>query len=202
MVRRLVHVWLFVCLVVVVVTGTAVAQEHGDGTSAEPAGHPSDAEEHGESAGHHEHAFHPNDVGVFIGATDEKGHDLQFTYGLDYERRFSQHWGVGALVDYAGGDLRNTVLAVPVYWHPGGGWKLIAAPGVELHNGRGGGGEHAKSDEGHGEADGDETHFLFRLGAGYHFHVADHWGVVPTVDLDFVDGEEVLVYGVGLAYGW
>ena len=79
MVRRLVHVWLFVCLVVVVVTGTAVAQEHGDGTSAEPAGHPSDAEEHGESAGHHEHAFHPNDVGVFIGATDEKGHDLQFT---------------------------------------------------------------------------------------------------------------------------
>jgi hypothetical protein len=108
---------------------------------------------------------------------------------------------VGGLIDYAGGGLRNTVLAVPVYWHPGGGWKLIAAPGVEFHNGRGGG-EHAKSEGGHGEADEDETYFLFRIGAGYHIHLGEHWGLVPAVDLDFVDGEQVWVYGVGVAYGW
>jgi hypothetical protein len=190
------------CLAAFVAVGTATAQEHGEGTVSETAERASDVEDHGETAEHHGHSFHPNDLGVFLGATDEQGHDLQFTYGLDYERRFSEHLGIGGLIDYAGGGLRNTVLAVPVFWHPGGGWKLIAAPGVEFHNGRGGGGEHATGDGGHGEADDDETHFLFRIGAGYHVHVSDHWGVVPTVDLDFVDGEEVWVYGVGLAYGW
>jgi hypothetical protein len=174
--------------------GSATAQEHGESTSA---GSP----EHDESAGHHENSFHPNDFGVFLGVTDEKGHDLEFTTGLDYERRFSKHWGVGGLVDYAGGDLRNTVLAVPVYWHPGGGWKLSAAPGVEFHNGRGDG-EPVLAEEAVGEVDEDETHFLFRVGVGYHVHVSDHWGVVPTVNLDFVDREEVWVYGIGVAYGW
>lgn len=53
-----------------------------------------------------------------------------------------------------------------------------------------------------GERDEDETHFLFRVGVGYHFHVSDHWGVVPTVNLDVVDSEEVWVYGIALAYGW
>lgn len=111
---------------------------------------------------------------------------------------------MGGLFEYTDG-LRNTIFAVPFYWHPGGSWKLIAAPGVEFHNGRGEAVTPHKSEggeEGHGEADEDETYFLFRIGVAYDIHLGGSWGLAPAVDLDFVEGERVLVYGVSLTYGF
>ena len=55
----------------------------------------------------------------------------------------------------------------------------------------------------HGEgADRDETYFLVRLGVGYDFHLGEKFGLAPQVNLDFVNNEEVWVYGVALTYGF
>ena len=58
--------------------------------------------------------------------------------GLDYRRVITRRWAVGALFDYAEGDLRNSVVAASVTWLPVGRLALTAAPGVEFHEGRGG----------------------------------------------------------------
>jgi len=176
--------WGTWCLALVLLAAPALAaaQEH----EAEPSGDDG-AETHG-------HEYHPNEIAVFFGETDEPGHDPQFTLGVEYERRLSQRWGVGALVDYAGGGLRNTVVAVPVFWHPGERWILLAAPGVEAHDGRG--------DDGHGGVDEDETFFVFRLGTVYLIPLAGSWKLAPAVNLDLVDGEKVWVYGANVTFGW
>jgi hypothetical protein len=180
---------------------SAAAQERETSEhAAEPQGEGEAHEEHGEEGEHHGHAYHPNEVGFFTGVTNEKGHDAEFSIGFEYERRLSQRWGIGGLFEYTDG-LRNRIFAVPVYWHPGGGWKLIAAPGVEHHDGRGVVLNPHKSD-GPVEIDEDETYFLFRLGAAYDIHLGGSWGLAPGVNLDFVEGERVLVYGVSLTYGF
>jgi len=191
-------VWLVLLTVLLAAPALALAQEHEPaehvGTEAE-----TEAHEHGEEAEHHGHGYHPNHIALFFGVTDEEGHDLEFTTGFDYERRLSQHWGVGVLIDHAGGDLRNSVLGVPVFWHPGGRWKLFAAPGVEYHNGCG------EVVEGHGERgeiDEDETYFLVRLGVAYDIHLGGSWGLAPNFNVDFVEGERVWVYGLAFTYGW
>jgi hypothetical protein len=177
------------------------AQEHETSEhAAERQGEGEAHEEHGEEGEHHGHEYHRNVIGFFVGATDEEGHDPELTLGFEYERRLSQQWGVGAFLEYADG-LRNSVFAVPVYWHPGGGWIVIAAPGVEHHFGRGLVATPHKS-EGGVEIDEDETYFLFRLGVAYEFSIGGRWGLAPHIDLDFVEGERVLVYGVSLTYGF
>lgn len=191
-------VWL---LSMVLIVNPVVAQEH---EAAEPATE-TEAEgvshgEHGEEGEHHGHEYHPNEIALFAGITDEEHHDSEFSLGIEYERRLSQHWGVGGLLEYTD-ELRNSILAVPVYWHPGGGWKLVAAPGIERHNGRGLVATPHKA-EGHSEVDEDETYFLFRLGVAYDIHLGGSWGLAPGVNLDFVEGERVLVYGVSLTYGF
>ena len=165
-----------------------------DGEAAEHEG----AAEHAESGGHH----HKHEFALFLGVTDEKGHDSQFSTGVEYEYRFSHRWGIGGLIDYARGDLRNRIIGVPVYFHPGAGWILLAAPGIEHHTGRNGeSSEHGKAD-GHSETDESDNFFVFRLGVAYHFHVGSRYGILPTFKVDFVNGEEVLVYGVNFAVGF
>jgi len=169
--------------------------EHGDAAE-----HAENVEQEGEHSSHHSRDF-KNEVALFLGGTEEHGHDTEFTWGLDYKRRIAERWAVGALFDYAGGDLRNAVLAPMVAFLPGlGNLQLLAAAGVEFHQGRGGGG-HQKSGEA-GEADQDATYFLFRVGVGYDIHLGESFGLVPTINLDFVNNEEVWVYGLAVTYGF
>ena len=187
-------------------------EEHG----STPA-HEAHEEEHGEAAEHEEHGeghggrpHHANDFAVFLGATDEHGHDTELTWGLDYRRMVADHWAVGALFDYAGGDLRNAILAATVTWFPVGGLQLLAGPGIEFHRGRGAadGGcdchEAFKSEatDPHGEFDEDATYFVFRLGIGWGFPIGRHYGITPQVNLDLVEGERVWVYGLSFTYAW
>ena len=168
---------------------------------------PRDAAEPGESGRHdddspHGHGrAHRNEIGLFMGGTDERGHDTEFTWGLDYKRRIARRWAVGLLLDYAGGELRNSLLAPSVSFWPGiGGLQLLAAPGIEFHEGRNGGGHGgAKSGD---EVDADATYFLFRVGLAYDIHLDKRFGLVPGVNLDFVNGEQVWVYGLTLTYGF
>lgn len=188
--------------------------EHADETSEQQS--EERHEEHSEEAEHEEHGeehggrhWHTNDVGIFLGATDEHGHDTEFTWGLEYRRMFAKRWAIGGLFDYAGGGLRNAFLAPSVTWLPVGRLQLTAAPGVEFHRGRGSSEDCGctrgfKSDDsgGHGGVDEDATYFVFRLGAGWNFPVGENYAITPQINLDLVEGEKVWVYGLVFAYAW
>ena len=193
-------------LMLALVAVPAVAIENDDEEDPQKAEHGDVAEdaetvEHeGEHPSHHVRDF-KNEVALFLAATYEQGHDTEITWGFDYKRRIADRWAVGAFVDYAGGELRNAVLAPMVAFWPGlGNLQLMAAAGVEFHQGRDGGG-HQKSGEG-GGTDEDATYFLVRLGAGYDIHLGERFGLVPNLNLDFVNNEKVWVYGLAFTYGF
>ncbi|MCP4898635.1 MAG: hypothetical protein GY906_16805 [bacterium] len=152
---------------------------------------------HGEEVEHGSGGGHKNEFAVFLGITDEGSHGTEYTSGLEYERLISDHWGIGGLIDYAGGDFRNLLVMVPVFYHPTHRWKLLVAPGIEFHNGRG-----LVEDHGHRSLDKDERYFVIRLGVAYGIPLGKSFSVQPTVNLDLVDGEKVWVYGVNLGYAW
>jgi len=159
----------------------------------ESAEHVGETEHHGESGHHFKNAF-----ALFLGATNEHGHGTEPTWGLEYGRALSPYWTVGGFLDYAGGGQRNIVIAPMVVWKPfGGGFVLLAAPGVEYHNGRGTVEHHLSKAEA-AAVDEDETYFVLRLGTAYYFHLGSRFGIGPTVNLDLVEGEQVWVYGVNL----
>ncbi len=164
--------------------------------------HEEEQHAHAEAAEHLEHgdhAFHRHHLSIFLGVTDgeierhaEAGAESEegsvivedsrvFSVGLDYEYRLNQHWGIGALVDYVGKD-RSWVAGIPLTLHPGGSWKLLAAPGFEN-----------KDDE--------DREFLVRLGVMYDFEVGGYT-ITPVFNVDLVDDEEVLVYGLNIGKGF
>ena len=182
-------------LPIIVLTMSAVMWSMPVSAEEVSAGH----DDHTESAEHHggeDHHF-KNSLAVFLGVTNEKGHGTEPTWGFEYARWLSDRWAIGGLFDYAGGEQRNAVIAPAVFWKPfGGGFTLLAAPGVEYHNGRGPTVEPHLIKSAEPEIDEDETFFVFRLGAAYIFHFGHRYGLAPTVNVDFVDGHEVMIYGV------
>jgi hypothetical protein len=165
-------------------------------------GHEAEAAEH-EKHGEFEHGrHHKNEVALFLGGTDEKGHDTEFTWGLDYKRRIAERWAVGVIFDYAGGELRNSILAPSVSFWPGfGELQLLAAAGIEFHDGRDDGGILKAAEEEHG-SDTNHRYFLVRLGIAYDFHLPKGFGIVPQINLDLVNNKEVWVWGLALTYGF
>jgi hypothetical protein len=207
---------LFAILVVFLFAIPGLAQEAEHGEHGEDPANESHREEHAKQAANEEHGdehagrpHHKNDFAMFLGATDEHGHETQFTWGLDYRRAVADRWFVGVLFDYAGGELRNSILAASLTWSPVGRLLLTAAPGIEFHEGRapnpgcGCGGTLTSGEPGEpGGPDKDATYFLFRLGVGWQFPIGQHYGVAPNINLDFVNNEEVLVYGFHFTYAW
>jgi len=189
----------------------AIAQESDHTEKSATTAHESD-EEHAETAGPENHGEEPggrphhlDEFAIFLGGTDEHGHPTEFTWGLDYKRRVADRWAVGGLFDYAGG-LRNAIVAASVTWYPIGKLSLMAAPGIEFHQGRGssegcGCAGTLKSEE-PGEADQDATYFVLRLGVGWDFHIGKAFGIQPQVNLDLVNDEKVWVYGFNFTYAW
>lgn len=137
------------------------------------------AAEH-ESGHRAEHGYHKNLLAGFVGVTHEGRRENGASLGLEYERRLNAKFGIGALAEHTFGDLDFTVYAVPFAYHAGP-WKIYAAPGVE------------DSDDG--------SEPLVRLGAEYGFEVGS-WEISPQLDVDFVDGEEVVVLGVTFGMGF
>lgn len=188
-------------------------EEHGPTSDHDPSTEAEGHATHEDHSGHHDRSHIKNEVALFLGATDEHGHDIEFSWGFDYKRKVSGRSAAGAFFDYAGGDLRNTVLGGLFFWwpFPEVPFQIFGGPGVEFHDGRNQDGDD--SDEGNGHAfkseggghdgtDANETYFLVRVGVGYDFHIGSSYGIVPTVMLDFVNGEEVWVYGLAFTYGW
>lgn len=129
-----------------------------------------------QSQEHHVPHFPHHTLGVFIGDTTEDRREGG-TLGLEYEYRLAQRYGVGLTVEHVFGDFDTNVFVIPVAWHQNA-WKLYAGPGLE------------RSDEG--------SELLLRLGVEYGFEVGE-LEVSPQLDVDFVDGEQLFVFGVVFA---
>jgi len=132
----------------------------------------------GEAEGEHEGGEHRHHVGLFLGNTYLEGENGA-TVGLDYEYRLSPLFGIGATLEYAGGDHDATIGATSLYLHPLGHWRLQVGPGVEREHG--------------------ENEFLIRTGISYEFEF-DRWTLAPTVNVDFVDSEESWVFGLAVGH--
>jgi hypothetical protein len=176
-------------LLVVSLAAPAGAQQHGQEHQPEH-----------EAGGHGEHEFHRHHFVVFLGITEgevekeaeastrsggeavEVEDESAFTVGLEYEYRLNRRWGVGALVDFAGKDTRTGVVAIPAVLHVGADWKMYAGPGFEKNK------EH-------------DAEFLVRVGVLYDFHVG-RFTIAPAINVDFVDDEEILVYGLNIGRGF
>lgn len=127
------------------------------------------------SQDHGDAHYHKNLVGVVLGITHGGRRKNAPALGLEYERRFSESFGVGGVLEYTGGDAEVWVAAIPFAYHIGH-WKFYVAPGVE--------------DGHHG------TEELVRLGGEYAFELSGGWEVAPQINVDFVDGEDAWVFGV------
>jgi len=134
-----------------------------------------------QSASDHEaaHDFHPNLLALFVGVTDE-GREQGLALGIEYERRLNKSFGIGVLAEHTFGDLDFWIYAVPVAFHTGR-WKFYVAPGVE--------------DREHG------SESLVRIGGEYGFEFGT-WEISPQLDVDFVDGDQVLVLGITFGKGF
>ena len=78
------------------------------------------------------------------------------------------------------------MLALTAVWHPVEGLYLTAAPGFEW------------ADDEHGDS---KSEFLVRVGIGYNFKIGEHFTLAPVYNIDFVDGEEIQIYGLSLGFG-
>ena len=118
------------------------------------------------------------------GVETESGHSSRagFAFGLAYEYRFHENWGIGAAVDALGQNtMRDSAVAVPVSFHPTEQWRLFAGPGVEFTD--------------------QKNKFLIRMGVGYEIPLTDNWTLAPEFVADFMEGGSRLFVG-GLALGY
>ena len=136
------------------------------------------AEETAHDGDSHGHAAHKNVLALFVGAATDGRRDKGPALGLEYERRLSDRFGIGVVVERTFGDLDSMVYAVPFAYHSGA-WKAYIAPGIE-------------------DREGHHTEKLIRIGTEYAFK-AGSWEVAPQVNVDFVEGSQVFV--IGLAFG-
>ena len=134
---------------------------------------------HESAPGHEaEHDFHRNWAAIFVGMTGENRRDKGTAIGIEYARHFNPNFAIGAIAERTNGDLDLWVFAVPFAYRTGP-WKVYLAPGVEDAD------------------DAEDMEFLVRLGVEYAFEVGD-WELEPQLDVDFVNGDQVLILGVTL----
>lgn len=129
---------------------------------------------------HGGHGYKTHMLGLFGGATSING-ETNFTLGAEYEYRFNQYFGAGALFEHTPdahhGDGTSIYMGL-VHFHPYMGLRLSGGYGREIiHH--------------HGSKEKD----VWRIGAAYDFHIAG-FGVAPTVNLDRIDGHTGTVFGL------
>ena len=116
-------------------------------------------------------------IEVFVGITHDDGENDP-SLGVTYEHRFGR-FGTGFIAEFTKSDRRDSVLAVPFFWHPADPWRTVVAIGTEYNEG--------------------ENSFLARVGGSYEIEFSG-WSLSPEVNVDFVDEGTVLV--VGASFVW
>lgn len=134
--------------------------------------------DHGKLPHHHLALFAGGGVETESGESSRAG----FAFGLVYEYRFHENWGIGAAVDALGqSTIRDSAVAVPVSFHLTEHWRLFAGPGAEFTD------------------DGNE--FLIRMGVGYEIPLGGKWTIAPEFSADFIEGgRKVFIGGLSLGY--
>ena len=136
--------------------------------------------EHEVAAGHEGGHAHQNFVTAFVGITHAGRRENGLALGLGYDRMLTEKFSIGGIVEHTFGDQDFTVYAIPLAYRVDR-WKLLVAGGVE--------------DGQHG------TESLIRLAAEYAY-VVGKIEISPQVAVDFVDGEEVWVFGLVFGKGF
>lgn len=134
------------------------------------------------AAGEPGHGGHgsPHVLGAFAGATDPGGEPAELTYGLEYEYRSGSRFGFGVIGE-----------RTPEGHHGDGVEVLVAA--AHLHVGA----LRLTAGVGREWVDGYGSEPLQRLGLAYDVALGPV-ALAPTVNVDFVDGREIPVYGLVL----
>ena len=135
------------------------------------------------------HGLKHHVIGVFIGKT-KSDYSHKASLGLEYEYRFDQTWGAGAVYektpeahdDHHGHYDDISVALVSGYYH----YKAFRA-------GLGFGQEKIHGAHSYTES-------LIRTSFAYDFHITEHIGIAPALSLDTVDGHTAKVYGVAFNY--
>lgn len=139
------------------------------------------------AAGPDKESFHTSHaLAFFTGVTDAD--ETERTLGVEYEYRFSQSVGAGFIWERTPDGHHDdgvTVKLAALYVHPIS--KLSPMNGLRLTLGAG-----REEVGGHGSED------LWRFGLAYDFHLGSHVTVAPSINVDFVDGHEITVYGIAI----
>ena len=121
----------------------------------------------------------PNEIAISLGLVHE-GRNNDAAAGLEYERRFSESFGAGLLIERSWGDHNATIYALPLIRHINQ-WKLFAAPGIE---------------DSHGHSEN-----MVRIGAGYELPM-ESIKVTPVLAVDFVGGETIYILSFSLGFSF
>ena len=154
-------------------------------------------EEPAEVPRHHsgrERETHRNNVGVFVGITaggEEEGggkNDASGTIGIEYERKLSRWLAIGVVAEFVGGQRRDHVGVLPLTISPGRRAKFVVGAGWERSSGS--------------EVFAGETEPLVRLGFMYELEVLPGNHISPGLNVDFVDGETLVIVGATIGWGF
>jgi hypothetical protein len=76
------------------------------------------------------HEIHKNVIGIFTGVASAGRREKEFVFGIEYERRIKESFGIGTVAEYTVGDADFWVFAIPLVYHKNA-WKFYVAPGIE-----------------------------------------------------------------------
>jgi len=134
-------------------------------------------------------------VGLFAGKLDtDIDTNANDIFGLEYEYKINSEWGVGAVYEIASEAHHGYGVTSKIgvaYYHPFAGLRV----------GLGFGKETVGSHTSHGHFVPSHSEDLIRVGVSYDFHVGGI-GIEPSLNIDTVDGERALVYGVALVWSF
>ncbi len=139
-----------------------------------------------EETGHHQFPHHH--VAIFAGAGLERHGDHEedgAALGLEYEVKWSEHWGIGVDAEqlFGSGQNRSWVAVIPVSFHASESWRFFSGPGFE---------SNSKKDK-----------FLMRFGIAYEISLNEHWSASPEILVDFIEGgAKTYVLGIAVGYGF
>jgi len=192
-------------VVILALPAQVLAQEHEQhetaGEEHEAATEPHEgSEEHGE-----EHHLHKHHVAIIISATEapeehgEEHHadphgeessggkdDPDFTIGFDYERRFTQLFGFGGMIEWVAEGRREFLLGPIAFLHPFAGSKFWVAPLTERVSETG------------------DWELVLRVGAGWDIPIgkSGKYSIAPNINYDITDEHELWVLGVAIGRGF
>ena len=161
--------------------GEAASEAHAEAAG----GHAAEAgEAHGPPGRPEFHADRPHHLSALVGSTAEDG-EAGLTFGVDYEYRLGTRLGVGAVAEYAGGELNATTLLAVADLHLWRGLALQTGPGVELID---------REEE-------ELELFVYRVGFLYEFEFG-RFTVSPQFHVDLVPKGETDAFVSAIAFGF